>query len=131
MKWIADRAESILSDDHARGGFVEAELALDEDGKFLGLHPYQGADRRLLHHRPQCRLRHQRPWRARRGHGIPNVHAQVTGVLTNMMSNAQYRGGAKPEPVHVLEVMVDIAARRQHGPKSEYAGATRCRRRLL
>ena len=33
------------------------------------------------------------------------------GVLTNMMSNAQYRGGAKPEPVHVLEVMVDMAAR--------------------
>ena len=28
-----------------------------------------------------------------------------------MMSNAQYRGGAKPEPVHVLEVMVDMAAR--------------------
>ena len=28
-----------------------------------------------------------------------------------MMSNAQYRGGAWPEPVHVLEVMVDVAAR--------------------
>ena len=112
VKWIADRAESILSDDHARGGFVEAELALDEDGKFLGLRThtkvpigaYYTTDRNV-----GC---------ATSGlgglagvYGIPNVHAQVTGVLTNMMSNAQYRGGAKPEPVHVLEVMVDIAAR--------------------
>ena len=112
VKWIADRAESILSDDHARGGFVDAELALDKDGKFLGLRThtkvpigaYYTTDRNV-----GC---------ATSGlgglagvYGIPNVHAQVTGVLTNMMSNAQYRGGAKPEPVHVLEVMVDIAAR--------------------
>tara|TARA_Y100001970_G_scaffold293367_1_gene439724 strand:+ start:6945 stop:9317 length:2373 start_codon:yes stop_codon:yes gene_type:complete len=112
VKWIAERTESILSDDHARGGFVEAELALDEDGIFLGLRThtkvpigaYYTTDRNV-----GC---------ATSGlgglagvYGIPAVFAQVTGVLTNMMSNAQYRGGAKPEPVHVLEVMVDVAAR--------------------
>jgi len=112
VKWIADRSESILSDDHARGGFVDAELALDEDGKFLALRThtkvpigaYYTTDRNV-----GC---------ATSGlgglagvYGIPAVHAQVTGVLTNMMGNAQYRGGAKPEPVHVLEVMVDMAAR--------------------
>ena len=112
VKWIADRSESILSDDHARGGFVDAELALDSDGKFLALRThtkvpigaYYTTDRNV-----GC---------ATSGlgglagvYGIPAVHAQVTGVLTNMMGNAQYRGGAKPEPVHVLEVMVDVAAR--------------------
>ena len=45
-------------------------------------------------------------------YGIPAIHAKVTGALTNIMTNAQYRGGAKPEPVFVLEVMVDVAARR-------------------
>ena len=29
-----------------------------------------------------------------------------------MMLNAHYRGGGKPEPAHVIEVMVDEAARR-------------------
>ena len=112
VKWVADRTESILSDDHARGGFVDAVLALDNDGRFLGLRThtkvpigaYYTTDRNV-----GC---------ATSGlgglagvYGIPAVYAQVTGVLTNMMSNAQYRGGAKPEPVHVLEVMVDVAAR--------------------
>ena len=112
VKWVADRSESLLSDDHARGGLVDAELALDADGKFLGLRThtkvpigaYYATDRNV-----GC---------ATSGlgglagvYGIPAVHARVTGVLTNMMSNAQYRGGAKPEPVHVLEVMVDEAAR--------------------
>ena len=112
VKWVADRTESILSDDHARGGFVDAELALDQEGRFLALRThtkvpigaYYTTDRNV-----GC---------ATSGlgglagvYGIPVIFAQVTGVLTNMMSNAQYRGGAKPEPVHVLEVMVDIAAR--------------------
>ena len=112
VKWVADRTESILSDDHARGGYVDAELALDNDGRFLGLRThtkvpigaYYTTDRNVA-----C---------ATSGlgglagvYGIPAVYAQVTGVLTNMMSNSQYRGGAKPEPVHVLEVMVDVAAR--------------------
>ena len=112
VKWIADRSESLLTDDHGRGGLVDAELALDADGKFLALRThtklpigaYYTTDRNV-----GC---------ATSGlgglagvYGIPTVHAQVTGVLTNMMGNAQYRGGAKPEPVHVLEVMVDVAAR--------------------
>ena len=42
---------------------------------------------------------------------MPAIHARVTGALTNMMGNAQYRGGAKPEPVYVLEVMIDGAGR--------------------
>ena len=42
---------------------------------------------------------------------MPALHATVTGAFTNMIGNAQYRGGAKPEPVHILEVMIDNAAR--------------------
>ncbi|MEE8332844.1 MAG: molybdopterin cofactor-binding domain-containing protein, partial [Alphaproteobacteria bacterium] len=112
VKWIADRAESLLTDEQARGGLVDAELALDADYRFLGLRThtkvpigaYFGNDRNL-----RC---------ATGGlgglagvYGMPAIHAKVTGALTNMMGNAQYRGGAKPEPVYVLETMVDVAAR--------------------
>jgi len=113
VKWMAERAESILSDEHGRGGLVDAEIALDEDYRFLGLRThtkvpigaYFTTDRNI---------------RSTTGglgglagvYGIPAIHAQVTGAMTNIMTNAQYRGGAKPEPVFVLEVMVDVAARR-------------------
>jgi aerobic carbon-monoxide dehydrogenase large subunit len=112
VKWIGDRTEGIMTDEQARGGLVDCELALDADFKFLGLRThtkvpigaYFGNDRNL---------------RSATGglgglagvYGIPAIHAKVTGGITNMIGNAQYRGGAKPEPVYVLEVMVDVAAR--------------------
>src|SRR6201999_2092182 len=37
VKWMADRSEAILSDEHCRDNVSEAELALDRHGKFLGL----------------------------------------------------------------------------------------------
>lgn len=112
VKWIGERTEGIMTDEQARGGLVDCELALDADLKFLGLRThtkvpigaYFGNDRNL---------------RTATGglgglagvYGIPAIYAKVTGGLTNMIGNAQYRGGAKPEPVYVLEVMVDVAAR--------------------
>ncbi len=113
VKWIADRSESLMTDEQGRGGLVDAEIALDGDYRFLALRThtkvpigaYFSTDRNL---------------RTTTGgvgglagvYGIPAIHAKVTGAFTNMMGNAQYRGGAKPEPVHVLEVMVDVAARK-------------------
>ena len=112
VKWVADRSEGIMTDEQARGGLVDCELALDADYNFLALKThtkvpigaYFGNDRNL---------------RTATGglgglagvYGIPAIHAKVTGGFTNMIGNAQYRGGAKPEPVYVLEVMVDVAAR--------------------
>ena len=37
VKWMADRSEAFLSDEHCRDNITEAELALDKDGKFLAL----------------------------------------------------------------------------------------------
>ena len=112
VKWIAERAESLLSDEHARGGLVDAELALDDDYRFVALRThtkvpigaYFTTDRNI---------------RSATGglgglagvYGLQAIHARVTGALTNIMTNAQYRGGAKPEPAYVTEVMVDEAAR--------------------
>ena len=112
VKWIAERTECLLTDDQARGGLVDAELALDGDYRFLGLRAhtkvpigaYFTTDRNL-----RC---------ATSGlgglagvYGIPAIHARVTGAFANVAGNAQYRGGAKPEPVYVVETMIDAAAR--------------------
>src|SRR5215469_1821005 len=37
VKWISERSEGILSDDHDRDHIAEGELALDKDGKFLAM----------------------------------------------------------------------------------------------
>ncbi len=112
IKWMADRAESLMTDEQARGGLVDTELALDKDYKFLALRThtkvpigaYFATDRNI------------RSVTGGQGglagvYGVPAIHGKVTGAFTNQIGNAQYRGGAKPEPVYVIEVMVDVAAR--------------------
>jgi len=112
VKWIAGRGESLLTDEQARGGLVDAELALDADYRFLGLRTHTRVPIGAY-------FTNDRNFRCTTGglgglagvYGVPAIHARVTGALTNIMTNAQYRGGAKPEPVYVIETMVDVAAR--------------------
>ena len=105
-------AESLMTDEQARGGLVDAELALDENHKFLALRThtkvpigaYFATDRNI------------RSVTGGQGglagvYGVPAIHGKVTGAFSNLIGNAQYRGGAKPEPVYVIECMVDVAAR--------------------
>ncbi len=111
VKWVSDRSECLLSDEQSRGGLVDAELALDSSYRFVGLRThtkvpigaYFSTERNL-----RCTTT---------GLGglagvydIPAIHATVTGVFANVAGIAQYRGGAKPEPVYVIERMVDVAA---------------------
>jgi carbon-monoxide dehydrogenase large subunit len=37
VRWIADRSEAFLADYHGRDNISHAALALDKDGRFLGL----------------------------------------------------------------------------------------------
>ncbi len=37
MKWTSTRSEALLGDTHGRDQVVHGELALDENGKILGL----------------------------------------------------------------------------------------------
>ena len=112
VKWVAERSEGIVTDEQARGGFVDAELALDAGYRFLAL-------------RTHTRVPIGAYYTSDRNFGstitglgglagvyrTPAIRATVTGAFTNTMTNAQYRGGAKPEPCHVIETMVDRAAR--------------------
>src|SRR4029077_12561353 len=42
---------------------------------------------------------------------IPHIEAGITGVFTNTMTNAPYRGAGRPEATYVIERLIDIAAR--------------------
>src|SRR5580692_2680409 len=111
VRWIAERSEGLLSDEQGRGSVVETALALDREGRFLALRAqwkaaigaYFTTDRPTI------------PLTIGLGclvntYGIPAVHAQVIAVLTNTMSIAPYRGGSRPEPIYVIETIIDKAA---------------------
>jgi aerobic carbon-monoxide dehydrogenase large subunit len=111
VRWVAERSEGLLSDEQGRGSTISAELALDKDGRFLALRArwqspigaYFSTDRPTI------------PITIGLGclvntYALPAVHAEVMAVLTNTMTMAPYRGGSRPEPIFVIETIIDKAA---------------------
>jgi aerobic carbon-monoxide dehydrogenase large subunit len=111
VRWIAERSEGILSDEQSRGSVVETELALDKNGKFLGIRATwrAGIGAYFTSDRPTT------PLTVALGclvntYATPAVHARVFAAFTNTMTIAPYRGGGRPEPIFVIETIVDKAA---------------------
>ena len=112
VRWTAERSEGLQSDEQARGSIIDAELALDADGKFLALRTrwmssigaYFSTDRPTI------------PLTVGMGCHVNTytfgaVHAAATAVLTNTMGTAPYRGGSRPEPIYATEMVIEKAAR--------------------
>jgi carbon-monoxide dehydrogenase large subunit len=111
VKWVCERSEAFLADDHARDQITEAELALDENGAFLAL--------RL---KTTCNMgayisgfSSMVPTFANLGslagvYTTPAIHVEVTCVFTNTQPTGPYRGAGRPEAIYVLERLIDIAA---------------------
>jgi carbon-monoxide dehydrogenase large subunit len=112
VKWLADRTESFLSDTHGRGHVSTARLALDRDGRFLGLGVETTADLGAYVSLYGAFV----PTLAGTGmltgvYDIPTFHARVRGVYTNTSPVDAYRGAGRPEAAYLIERLVDVAAR--------------------
>ncbi len=112
VKWISERSEGILTDEQARDNVTEAELALDASGKFLGLRVKTLAAGGAYYNSE----RNAGPAVGNIGvlagtYTTPAIFVDVTGVATNTMMTAHYRGAGRPEAAYVIETMVDMAAR--------------------
>jgi carbon-monoxide dehydrogenase large subunit len=113
VKWMSERSEGFLSDEHCRDNISEAELALDKDGKFLGFSVRTYANIGAYH----CSDRNAGPPTNNLGvlagtYVLPAIHVEVNATLTNTMMTGHYRGAGRPEAAYVLETMVDLAARK-------------------
>ena len=109
VKWTSSRAEAFLSDAQGRDKIADAELALDKDGRFLGL-----------------RLKLVAAVGAYLQPGMPNfvtnlnsvagvyrlpaIHADVTAVFSHTNPVRAYRGNGRPEASYIIERLVDMAA---------------------
>jgi len=112
VKWMAERSEAMLADEHCRDNVSEAALALDREGRFLGFRVSTLANIGAYHSSD----RNAGPPTNNLGvlagtYVTPAIHVEVTAVLTNTMMTGHYRGAGRPEAAFVLESMVDLAAR--------------------
>src|SRR5229473_1555939 len=115
VKWQCERREAIPADEHARDNVSDAELALDAQGRFLGLRvqtfanvgAYVSSDRNLLATFSNIAT-------LVGVYAFPAAHVAVHSVLTNTNATAPYRGAGRPEATYVIERLIDDAARELH-----------------
>ena len=119
VKWVATRTESLLTDRHGREMVMYGEMALDENGKILGLRAkalYQvGAyfvGPGLVPAAFSLRFMPE-------AYDIQALHVMVQGLLTNTSPVGPYRGAGRPEAAYFTERMIEHAARQIGIPSDE------------
>ena len=110
VKWIEDREESFYATTQERGQIHDAEIALDGEGRILGvrdvfLHDTGAYDPYGLTVpiNSQCTLLGQ--------YGVPAYESEFTAVFTNKTIVTPYRGAGRQHGVFVMERLLDLAAR--------------------
>jgi CO/xanthine dehydrogenase Mo-binding subunit len=110
VKWIEDRAEHFFSTTHERGQVHDAEIAVDRDGRILGvkdvfLHDTGAYDPYGLTVpiNSQCTLLGP--------YVVPSYDSTFTAVFTNKPIVTPYRGAGRQHGVFVIERLLDAAAR--------------------
>jgi len=111
VKWTAERTESFMSDAHGRDHVTTAELALDKDGKFLGLRVHTLANMgAYLSTFAPCVPTYLYATLLAGVYTTPTIYAEVKAVFTNTVPVDAYRGAGRPEASYLLERLVDVAA---------------------
>lgn len=110
VKWIEDRREHFVATTQERDQYWNAEIALDADGKILGV---RGA---LLHDHGAYTARGLTVPQGSAAsltlaYVVPTYRLDVKVVLTNKVPVTPIRGAGQPQGVFVMERLLDIAAR--------------------
>ena len=112
VAWQADRSESNLCEPHARDLVVDAELALDEEGRFLGLRAWAScALGAYVHPGARATPTASLLFGLQGAYRMPAVSLSVRGWYTNTTPTGPFRGAGQPEGTFVLERLIDVAAR--------------------
>ena len=112
VKWTAERTESFLADAHGRDHVTHAELAMDGDGKILGLRvKTTAAMGAYLSTFSSCVPTYLYATLLSGQYDIPAIYAEVDAVYTNTAPVDAYRGAGRPEATYVVERLVETAAR--------------------
>jgi len=110
IKWIEDRQENFFATTHERGQIHDAELAISNDGKILGVHDIFLHDTGAYNPygltvpiNSQCTLLGC--------YDVPNYYSEFKAVFTNKTMVTPYRGAGRQHGIFVMERLLDIAAK--------------------
>ena len=111
VKWIEDRRESFTATIHGRGQVDYVELAVDAAGKILGLRckiiadlgAYARINTEVVPTLSNLVLSGS--------YDIPAIYSELIAAYTTLPPTDAYRGAGRPEGVHLVERIVDTAAR--------------------
>jgi carbon-monoxide dehydrogenase large subunit len=114
VKWTGDRLEDLSSTSHAFDELVDAELALDAQGRILGLRAEVIGDVGAYSIYPwtagiepvQVISFLPGPYR------VPAYAGHVRGVTTPKSPSGPYRGVGRPTATFAMERLMDLAAKR-------------------
>jgi aerobic carbon-monoxide dehydrogenase large subunit len=110
VKWTCERQEAFLSDYQGRDLYVEAELALDGDGRFLALRSsnLSNVGAYTVSFVPLTK-----------GAGlmtsvydVKTASVRARAVTSNTPPTNSYRSAGRPEAMFVVERLIDLAARK-------------------
>jgi carbon-monoxide dehydrogenase large subunit len=111
VKWQEDRSEGFVSDNQGRDHTTRAELALDADGRFLGLRVSILANVGAYLSPFGCFVPTRSTDLVSGLYVFGAIHVNVKGICTNTVPVCAYRGAGRPEAAYLLERLVDAAAR--------------------
>ena len=112
IKWVAERTESFITDCHGRDHVTHAELALDENGKFLAMKVNTMANMgAYLSTFSTCVPTYLYATLLAGTYSTPKIYCEVRSVFTNTVPVDAYRGAGRPEATFVVERLVHEAAR--------------------
>jgi carbon-monoxide dehydrogenase large subunit len=112
VHWQATRSEAFVSDAQARDAVTEAELALDDTGKFLALRVRHLCNQGAYVANAGVNINTNNFARCFPGmYRIPKLDVSVACYFSNRVPIAPYRGAGRPEANYALERVVEEAAR--------------------
>jgi carbon-monoxide dehydrogenase large subunit len=124
VKWTAERTESFLADAHGRDHVTHAELALDAQGKIVGLRAHTIANLGAYLSTFASSVPTYLYGILLSGqYDIPAIYCEVDAVYTNTAPVDAYRGAGRPEATFVVERLVEKAARETGRDSAEFRRA--------
>jgi carbon-monoxide dehydrogenase large subunit len=124
VKWTAERTESFLADAHGRDHVSHAELALDAQGKIVGLRVHTIANLGAYLSTFASSVPTYLYGILLSGqYDIPAIYCEVDAVYTNTAPVDAYRGAGRPEATFVVERLVEKAARETGQDSAEFRRA--------
>lgn len=112
IKWTPTRTEAFLTDSHGRDSELSGQLALDAEGRFLGMRVRSTINIGAYHTAFTTFTATRNLFNSLAGvYRFPCLHTDIRCSYTNTNPTAPYRGAGRPEANLILEALVEKAAR--------------------